>query len=172
MPTSCAASRLCEVASIALPRRVRPKNHDSAATMTTRHAQHPQALRQDRRAARARSARSPESGGSACRPLSQTSCATPRRKIEAPMVMMISVTTSARRAPARSRTSRAASPTTAATATAAGDRHGQRQPRPSERDRAHAADHDELALGEVDDAARVEDDREAERHQRVDRPRP
>src|SRR6266511_3845706 len=33
---------------------------------------------------------------------------------------------------------------------------------------AHAADHDELALGEIDDAARVEDNGIAQRHQRID----
>jgi hypothetical protein len=36
-------------------------------------------------------------------------------------------------------------------------------------DHAHAAEHDEFALGEVDDPAGVVDEREAERDERVDR---
>ena len=112
--------------------------------------------------------RSPENGGSACSFLSQTSVARPRRKIDAPMVMMISVTTGAPRAGSTANFS-SASPTSAAATTASGIASGERQAGGDERDRAHAADHHELALGEVDDVARVEDDREAERDQRVDR---
>ena len=39
-----------------------------------------------------------------------------------------------------------------------------------EGDRCHAAQHDEFALGKVDDAGRVVDDVEAYGHDRVDRP--
>jgi hypothetical protein len=39
-----------------------------------------------------------------------------------------------------------------------------------ERDGGHAAEHDELALGEIDDSGRVVDDIEPDRDDRVDRP--
>ena len=116
MPTSCAAKRLYEVASIALPASVRLKNQDSSATMITvtpiTHR-----LCGTIVAPRIEIGVSPDSAGNGWMRLSQTSCARPRRKIDAPMVMMIRVTTSALRAwPTASRSS--SRPTTPETATA------------------------------------------------------
>ena len=47
-------------------------------------------------------------------------------------------------------------------------RDRQRQPELGEEGAEHAAEHEELALGEVDRPGGREDDREAERHERVD----
>ena len=51
-----------------------------------------------------------------------------------------------------------------------GDQHGERQRDAGLRreHRRHAAEHDELALGEIDDVGGVVDQREAERDQRID----
>ena len=95
MPTSCAASRLCEVASIALPSSVRPKNQRSKATTSQRRAEHPQALRQQRRAEeldrRVAGKRRQRVDALAPDELRPGRAGTD----DAPMVMMISVTTSA-----------------------------------------------------------------------------
>ena len=62
---------------------------------------------------------SPVNGLSACRFLSHTSIASPRRKIDAPIVMMISVTTEAPRAGSTANFS-SARPTSAAATIASG----------------------------------------------------
>ncbi len=94
MPTSCAASLLCEVASIALPCKVRVKNHASTATMTSV-TPNTHRLCGSIVAPSTSSGWSPEKAGSACVPLPSFTCTSPRMNSEAPMVMMISVTTSA-----------------------------------------------------------------------------
>ena len=83
--------------------------------------------------------------------------------------MMISVTVSAWRAGSIASFS-SSSPTTTAASTASGTAAGSGSPAPTSVTAAHAADHHELALREVDRAAGVVDDREAERDERIDRP--
>ncbi len=94
--------------------------------------------------------------------------ATPRRKIDAPIVMMIKVTTDASRTGStRDPLEHQADPDRERDGD--GDAERQRQSGAGREHRRHAADHDELALGEIDDLAGVVDDRKAERDQRVDR---
>ena len=99
--------------------------------------------------------------------LSNTSWARPRRKIEAPMVMMISVIGEAPRAgrdreAVEEKADQVVSSDRQAAAAAAASR------RPQEH-RGHAAQHHELALREVHDVRGVVDEGEAQRHERVDR---
>ena len=111
---------------------------------------------------------SPVKAGSLWNCLSKTIWATPRRRIEAPIVMMISVTAEAPRAGSiASRWRR--SPTTTAVPMAISAASGQRYACGRGEHRDHAAEHDELALGEVHDVGSVVDQREAERDERVDR---
>ena len=116
MPTNCAASRLCEVASNALPSSVRPKNHDSSSTIAK---VTPSTHRLCGRmvAPAIWMGASPEKGLSAWIFLSHVSVARPRSRIEAPIVMMISVTTEAPRAGSTANFS-SRRPSNAATATA------------------------------------------------------
>ncbi len=96
MPTSFAASRFAAVASTALPSSVRLKKVHSSTTIT---AAPPSTQKLCGRIAAPpkRIGASPEKAGSEWNCLSKTTCASPRRKIEAPMVMMISVTAEAAR---------------------------------------------------------------------------
>ena len=118
----CARSRAspCRVS-------VRPKNQPSSSTMASVTPEHPQALRQDASRRASSIGVSPENGCSACRFLSQTSVARPRSRIEAPMVMMISVTTEAPRAGSTANFS-SARPTAAAASTATGIASGSGSP--------------------------------------------
>ena len=89
--------RLLAVASTALPVRVRVKNSQSATKTATAPAI-TQRLCGSSVAPPMRIGASPEKLGKRCSCLSNTTCATPRMKIEAPMVMMMSETTGAPRA--------------------------------------------------------------------------
>jgi hypothetical protein len=91
--------------------------------------------------------------------LSKNTSAPPRRKIDAPMVMMISAAVLASRAGSIARRC-SASPER---------RQRQRHAGSCQEHRRHAAEHDELALGEVDHAGGVVDQGEADRDQGVDR---
>ena len=73
--------------------------------------------------------------------------------------------------PAIGRTARSSktAPMAAVAAIAATAASGKRQPEAREEHAEHAAEHEELALREVDRAGRRVHDREAERHERVDR---
>ena len=121
MPISCAASGLKAVARIALPYSVRPKNQPSTSTAS---AVPPSTHRLCGRIVAPNSAigSAPVNAGSGCTRLSHSTCASPRRNSATPMVMMISVTTSAR--PVRCAGSMASFSTTRPTD--AGHRHRQR----------------------------------------------
>ena len=109
---------------------------------------------------------SPEKAGKRWSCLSKTSCATPRMKIEAPMVMMMSDTTGAPRAGSIA-SLLSATPTPRHRD---GDERSERQrhARHVGEDGDHAAEHHELALGEVHHVGGVVDDGEAESDERVD----
>ena len=97
IPTSCAASRLFDVARTARPRSVRVKNiHSPMNTATEPAITHRLCGRIV--APKMRIGSSPEKAGKVWICLPNTSCAAPRIKIEAPMVMMTSDTTGAPRA--------------------------------------------------------------------------
>ena len=107
-------------------------------------------------------------GGSEWKRLSKSTCAAPRRKMDAPMVMMMRLTVDApSRRLDRKRPERQPDED--------GRRHREHRRRRqgeacgAQEHAAHAAEHDELALGEVDHARRVVDQREAERDERIDR---
>ena len=111
---------------------------------------------------------SPEKAGKRWSCLSKTSCATPRMKIEAPMVMMMSETTGAPRAGSMASL---LSATPDGGGAGDGDERGERERQAGHvgEDGDHAAEHHELALGEVHHVRGVVDDGEAEGDQRVDR---
>ena len=117
-PHNCAASGLCEAASIALPISVRLKNQPSSSTMAS---VTPSTHRLCGRIVAPASSigLSPEKGCIACSFLSHTRVANPRSRMEAPIVMMMSVTTEAPRAGSTANFS-SASPTAAAASTAIG----------------------------------------------------
>ena len=97
MPTSCAASRLFEVARTARPVSVLREEDPEA----DEDGEAPASTQSDCGrivAPRIWIGVSPEKAGKRWSCLSKTSCATPRMKIEAPMVMMMSETTGAPRA--------------------------------------------------------------------------
>ena len=96
-PTSCAARRLCAVARMPLPRRVRSKKSASPAT-TTRLVAATHRLCGSIVAPASTIGLSPENGASAWAPLPIVASTPPRRTIETPMVMMMRVVTSAPRA--------------------------------------------------------------------------
>ena len=97
MPTSCAASRLFEVASTALPVSVLVKNTQSPAK-TASAPKSTQSAWGRMVAPMIWIGVSPVKAGKRWSCLSKTSWATPRMKIQAPMVMMMSDTTGAPRA--------------------------------------------------------------------------
>ena len=94
MPTSSAAMRLHEVASIALPDSVRLKKYQRP---TTTRAETPstQMLCGSSVAPKISSGSSPENAGRPCEPLPSQTWMAPRITSEAPIVTMISVTVSA-----------------------------------------------------------------------------
>ena len=167
MPTSCAASRLFEVASTARPVSVLVKKSQRPTKTATAPAS-TQRLCGRMVAPRIWIGVSPEKAGKRWSCLSKTSCATPRMKIEAPMVMMMSETTGAPRAGSIA-SLLSATPTAAVAGD--GDQRGERQRQAGHvgEDGDHAAEHHELALGEVHHVRGVVDDGEAEGDQRVDR---
>ena len=155
------------MASTARPVRVRVKNSQRPTKTATAPAS-TQRLCGRMVAPRIRIGVSPEKAGKRWSCLSKTSCATPRMKIEAPMVMMISDTTGAPRAG-----SIASLLSADADRGGGGDREQrrerQRQAGHVGEDGDHAAEHDELALGEVHHVRGVVDDGEAEGDERIDR---
>ena len=165
-PISRAARRLAAVAITALPSKVRSMNSHSRMTMTAAPVSTTRLC--GRMAAPPNLIGSlPNSGGRLWKRLSKTICATPRRNTEAPMVIMISATGLAPRAGSMAKRC-SARPTPVVTAMAISAASGRGTPASASKDGCHAAQHDELALGEIDDVGGVVDQREAERDQRVD----
>ena len=128
IPTNSAASLLCEVASMALPCWVRPKNQPSATT-TTAATPSTHRLCGSKVAPAIRKGFSPEKAASACVPLPSNTCTRPRTTREAPMVMMMRGTTSARPAGSMANFSIKA-PTAPATTIASTIASGSGKPRP------------------------------------------
>ena len=169
MPTSRAASGLYDVASIALPYSVRPKNQDSAATASP----------------------APPSThrlcGNTVAPRIVIGCVAGERRQRMDALVPHQLRQSAQQQRRADRDDDQRDRAGVARRLdgqlleqqphRARRQHRERQRRPhrqagaDQRDGAHAADHHELALREVDRAAGVVDDREAERDQRVDRAR-
>ena len=118
MPTRRAARRLLAVASIALPQRVRSKNHHMSATAAA-------ATPMTQRLCGASAApaimigASPEKGGRACVAVPRHIWMAPRSTSDTPRVMMTRVTTSASRA-GRMASRSTATPTAATRRMAAG----------------------------------------------------
>jgi len=150
---------------MALPWRVQVKKSLSAANRANVHGQHPQTLGLDA-APRTMTGRTPEKAGRAMVSLPKVSMAPPRSMMDTPMVMMTALRAGA---PARGRMVKRSikAPTTAVARQAASTARGNGSPVPRKPDGEHAAEHHELALGEVDDTRGVENHGEAQPDQPV-----
>ena len=168
MPMSRAASRSLATARIARPSSVRSKKKWSATTMA---AATPTIQRAcgTKVAPRIRKGRSPVKAGSPAAFLPSVTMTPPLIRIDAPMVTMMRLSTSACRT-GRTMSRSMATPIAVTATTVDDEDQRERQAGRGERRRAeHPAQHRELALGEVHRAGGVEDDVEAERDEGVDR---